>query len=179
MFWTIFYAGSSVSIFSIWISFPFIFYRIIPLHGRAFLFTDTIIVEIFASLIDREKEENRNIWNIESKVNILTFLSYIRLLICSYQTIWLLWTSASTCAKQMTTFSWLRSKTSSLVTLGTATNLAKLLTVLRARSPASFCTWLMTRGTISFGLMKLVLKSIFGCRTCYNFIFPFNSFDVT
>ena len=56
MFWTIFYAGSSVSIFSIWISFPFIFDRIIPLHGRAFLFTDTIIVEIFASLIDRENE---------------------------------------------------------------------------------------------------------------------------
>ena len=50
MFGTFFDAGCSVGIFSIGISLPLVLGGVVDVHGGTFLFANTVIVEVLASL---------------------------------------------------------------------------------------------------------------------------------
>ena len=50
MFWTLFDAGCSICIFSIGVSLPLVLGGVVYVHRRTFLFANTVIVEVLASL---------------------------------------------------------------------------------------------------------------------------------
>ena len=95
----------------------------------------------------------------------------------SYQTIRLLGSRTTSSAEKMTAFSGFGSKTSSSMTLWTAVDFGKLLTVLWTLSPTTCMARLMTRGAITFWFLEAIYKVVLGVGAG-NDLLPLDGLDV-
>lgn len=96
----------------------------------------------------------------------------------TYQAIGLFWSSTSSGAEKVTTFSGFRSETPSLMTLRTAVDLGELLAILRTLTPTSGRAGLVTGGAVTLGLVELVVVEKFRAGPGDDLL-PLDGLDVT